>query len=111
MNTLSRFLTLFCLIAVDLISIRPIPAQNLPNTTRLLRFPTTNGSQIVFCYAGELYTVAKGRRDSATPDEWTRLHFVCALFAGRNAGCIHFRVRRQQRGLCDARGGRHTEAT
>jgi tricorn protease len=34
-------------------------AQNLPNTTRLLRFPTTNGRQIVFCYAGELYTVAK----------------------------------------------------
>src|SRR5438477_12263982 len=34
-------------------------AQTLPNTTRLLRFPTTNGSQIVFCYAGELYTVAK----------------------------------------------------
>src|SRR5206468_9982395 len=33
------------------------PAQNLPNTTRLLRFPTTNGRQIVFCYAGELYTV------------------------------------------------------
>src|SRR5439155_20942170 len=59
MNTLSRFLTLFCLIAVDLISIRPIPAQNLPNTTRLLRFPTTNGSQIVLCYAGELYTVGK----------------------------------------------------
>lgn len=34
-------------------------AQTLPNTTRLLRFPTTNGSQIVFCYAGELYTVGK----------------------------------------------------
>src|SRR6202030_578423 len=34
-------------------------AQNLPNTTRLLRFPSTNGRQIVFCYAGELYTVAK----------------------------------------------------
>jgi tricorn protease len=31
----------------------------LPNTTRLLRFPATNGSQIVFCYAGELYTVGK----------------------------------------------------
>src|SRR5437764_1660241 len=59
MKILSRFLTLFCLIAVDLISIRPIPAQNLPNPTRLLRFPTTNGSQIVFCYAGELYTVGK----------------------------------------------------
>src|SRR5438477_6840138 len=34
-------------------------AQTLPNTTRLLRFPTTNGLHIVFCYAGELYTVAK----------------------------------------------------
>jgi tricorn protease len=34
-------------------------AQALPNTTRLLRFPTTNGQQIVFCYAGQLYTVAK----------------------------------------------------
>ena len=34
-------------------------AENLPNTTRLLRFPATNGQQIVFCYAGQLYTVAK----------------------------------------------------
>jgi tricorn protease len=33
--------------------------QSLPNTTRLLRFPTTNGQQIVFCYAGQLYTVPK----------------------------------------------------
>lgn len=31
----------------------------LPDTTRLLRFPTTNGSQIVFDYAGQLYTVDK----------------------------------------------------
>src|SRR5437588_2543162 len=59
MKILSRFLVLLCLIAVDLISVSTVPAQNLPNTTRLLRFPTTNGSQIVFCYAGELYTVAK----------------------------------------------------
>ena len=35
------------------------PAQKLPDTTRLLRFPTTNGQQIVFCYAGQLYTVGK----------------------------------------------------
>src|SRR5439155_107546 len=45
------------------------PAQNLsatanpsggePNTTRLLRFPTTNDRDIVFCYAGQLYTVGK----------------------------------------------------
>jgi tricorn protease len=33
--------------------------QNLPNTTRLLRFPTTNEKEIVFCYAGELYSVGK----------------------------------------------------
>ena len=40
-------------------SILPLVAQKLPDTTRLLRFPATNDRQIVFCYAGELYTVAK----------------------------------------------------
>ena len=40
-------------------SIFPSSAQSLPNTTRLLRFPTTNDREIVFCYAGELYTVGK----------------------------------------------------
>src|SRR3954454_17417647 len=30
-----------------------------PNTTRLLRFPTTNDRDIVLCYAGQLYTVGK----------------------------------------------------
>ncbi|HZE13623.1 MAG TPA: hypothetical protein VE086_07695 [Chthoniobacterales bacterium] len=48
-------IALVLLLALD----RSASAQALPNTTRLLRFPTTNGSQIVFCYAGELYTVAK----------------------------------------------------
>lgn len=43
------FVVLFALHSTD--------AQQLPNTTRLLRFPTTNGDQIVFCYSGELYTV------------------------------------------------------
>src|SRR5207249_5638199 len=55
-----RFLShplLGCLLALAVVPLAP--AQNLPNTTRLLRFPTTNGRQIVFCYAGELYTVAK----------------------------------------------------
>src|SRR6266581_4555622 len=59
MNTLSRFFILLCLIAVDLISVRTVSAQKLLDTTRLLRFPTTNGTEIVFCYAGELYTVGK----------------------------------------------------
>jgi tricorn protease len=55
-----RFLSptlLGCLLAFAVVPLAP--AQNPPNTTRLLRFPTTNGRQIVFCYAGELYTVAK----------------------------------------------------
>ena len=41
------------------LSILAASAQSLPNTTRLLRFPTTNDRDIVFCYAGELYTVGK----------------------------------------------------
>src|SRR3989440_7561798 len=43
----------------SLLSISAASAQSLPNTTRLLRFPTTNDREIVFCYAGELYTVGK----------------------------------------------------
>src|SRR5439155_13165939 len=59
MSILSRAFALCCLIAASLVSIAPVSAQDLPDTTRLLRFPTTNGTQIVFCYAGELYTVGK----------------------------------------------------
>src|SRR6478672_9582882 len=54
-NSLRFVIALALLFVLD----RFASAQNLPNTTRLLRFPTTNGSQIVFCYAGELYTVPK----------------------------------------------------
>lgn len=49
-----RFLPLFGLIVSS-----SVFAQGLPNTTRLLRFPATNDRQIVFCFAGELYTVPK----------------------------------------------------
>ncbi len=59
MRIFFRSFILLCWIAVDLISVSTVPAQNLPNTTRLLRFPTTNDREIVFCYAGELYTVGK----------------------------------------------------
>src|SRR6516225_9007251 len=50
---------LFSAFFVTLISILSAFAQDLPKTTRLLRFPTTNDKEIVFCYAGELYTVGK----------------------------------------------------
>jgi tricorn protease len=59
MNQFSRFFALLCSMATALPSVIAVSAQTLPDTTRLLRFPTTDGSQIVFCYAGELYTVGK----------------------------------------------------
>jgi tricorn protease len=69
MNIFSRFFAFLSLMATGLLAIATVSAQKSsatanppvggPDTTRLLRFPTTNGTQIVFCYAGELYTVAK----------------------------------------------------
>ncbi len=49
----------FILLAACVTPFVSVSAQKLPDTTRLLRFPTTNGQQIVFCYAGQLYTVGK----------------------------------------------------
>src|SRR5438105_1358511 len=72
----SRLVLLFLLIVL----IPPLAsAQKPPDTTRLLRFPTTNGPQIVFCYAGELYTVAKAggvaRRITSGPGYTSFPHF------------------------------------
>jgi tricorn protease len=56
-----------------------VSAQKLPETTRLLRFPTTNDEQIVFCYAGTLYTVGKdggiARRVTSGPGYTSFPHF------------------------------------
>ncbi|MEY2505126.1 MAG: tricorn protease, partial [Verrucomicrobiota bacterium] len=76
LTSLYRFaIVLGLLLVID----RPVSAQNLPNTTRLLRFPTTNGSQIVFCYAGQLYTVGKeggiARRLTSGPGYTSFSHF------------------------------------
>src|ERR1041385_4685172 len=57
MDMPSRSVVFLSLIITTLFSSTTIDAQGLPNTTRLLRFPTTNDREIVFCYAGELYTV------------------------------------------------------
>ncbi len=71
MRILSRFSLFLFLLASCLLLIASTLAQKLPDTTRLLRFPATNGRQIVFCYAGELYTVGKdggiGRRLTSGP--------------------------------------------
>lgn len=46
---------LFLAASVSLLSAQSPPAAD--SQTKLLRFPATNGSQIVFTYAGQLYTV------------------------------------------------------
>src|ERR1700745_2366269 len=77
MNMLCRFFSLSITIVVC--SLTTASAQSLPNTTRLLRFPTTNDRDVVFCYAGELYTVGKdggvARRLTSGPGYTTFPHF------------------------------------
>ncbi len=47
--------------AICLVSLAALPARAVEEEARLLRFPTIHGQNIVFCYAGDLYTVsAKG---------------------------------------------------
>src|SRR6201981_4226166 len=77
MNMLCRFFSLSITILIS--TLTTAPAQNLPNTTRLLRFPTTNDREIVFCYAGQLYTVGKDggteRRLTSGPGYTSFSHF------------------------------------
>ncbi len=49
----------------------PVHSQtSAPNDeSRLLRFPATNGRQVVFSYASQLYTV--GLEGGASPADWT----------------------------------------
>jgi tricorn protease len=74
------FFRLFALLVLLIPGLVPLAsAQKLPDTTRLLRFPTTNGQQIVFCCAGELYTVGKdggvARRLTSGPGYTSFPHF------------------------------------
>jgi tricorn protease len=79
MNIVSRYFAFLSLMAAGLISVTTVSAQKSPDTTRLLRFPTTNGTQIVFCYAGELYSVGKeggiARRLTSGPGYSSFPHF------------------------------------
>src|SRR5437660_4538149 len=75
----SRTLLLLFLVTALLLPPSITSAQNLPDTTRLLRFPTTNDRKIVFCYAGELYAVGKdggvARRLTSGPGYSSFPHF------------------------------------
>src|SRR5689334_1426285 len=55
MRNFVRLLCAFAVIAIALVQVRAADAP--ADLTRLLRFPATNGKQIVFSYAGQLYTV------------------------------------------------------
>ncbi len=71
-----------------------VPAQapaDAKAQTRLLRFPAIHGTQIVFTYAGNLYTVAAGRRHRAPADQPRRLRDVRPLLARRQADRLHRR--------------------
>ncbi|CAN5585031.1 S41 family peptidase [soil metagenome] len=74
-----RFAILLSLVASSILPAGATFAQALPDTTRLLRFPASNGSHIVFCYAGELYTVGKdggvARRLTSGPGYSSFPHF------------------------------------
>ncbi|MDB6146389.1 MAG: hypothetical protein JWO45_53, partial [Spartobacteria bacterium] len=59
MRIITRFSLLLFLAAASLLPVTTESAEVKSSETRLLRFPATNGRQIVFCYAGELYTVDK----------------------------------------------------
>lgn len=48
----------FMLFALVVVVTSSAPAFAAPDEARLLRFPTIHGDQIVFTYAGDLYTVA-----------------------------------------------------
>src|SRR5713101_7650851 len=75
----SRTLLLLFLVTALLLPAGITSAQKLPDTTRLLRFPTTNDREIVFCYAGELYAVGKdggvARRLTSGPGYSSFPHF------------------------------------
>ncbi|MGI8819642.1 MAG: S41 family peptidase [Chthoniobacterales bacterium] len=70
---------LLLLAGVALFTGRSAFAENALDATRLLRFPTTNGQQIVFCYGGQLYTVSKdggiARRLTSGPGYASFPHF------------------------------------
>jgi tricorn protease len=51
-------LSLLLLVCLSPVALRAQLPENAKGDARLLRFPTMHGKQLVFCYAGDLYTVA-----------------------------------------------------
>ena len=65
----------------SLLVLAGVPSLSMAvDEARLLRFPATNGNEIVFSYAGDLY-FACGVRN------------VSSFFTGRQNDCIHRAIR------------------
>ena len=93
-------------------SIAPVHTQSsAADEARLLRFPAIHGNQVVFTYAGDLYTVpvVGGRR--AAPHERRGFRDVRPVLAGREVHRLHRPVRREHRGVPDAGRRRHPQAS
>lgn len=76
---LATFVTLVTLLPLGVVVLAQNdnkPADATTANTRLLRFPTTNGAQIVFAYAGSLYTVGK---DGGTARRLTTAPGYCSF--------------------------------
>ena len=77
----------------SLLVLAGVPSLSMAvDEARLLRFPATNGNEIVFSYAGDLYKVP------ATGGEARRLtshgvRNVSSFFTGRQNDCIHRAIR------------------
>ena len=72
------------------------------DTTRLLRSPTVNGSQIAFAYANNIWVVERSgglaRRLTSFQGQTTNPHFS----PGRQDDRVQRRIRRQHRRVCRA---------
>ena len=60
-----------------------------PEETRLLRFPATNGRQVVFSYADQLYTVGIDGGDRPPAHQRAGLCGFPEVFAGRRPARVH----------------------
>ena len=97
-------------VVLSLISGLAAAEPDAANEARVLRFPAIHGDQIVFTYAGDLYTVPANGGIARRLDQSRRLRDVRSLLAGRQTDRLHRPIRRQYRGLCHAGRGRRRRA-
>lgn len=78
----------------SLLVLAGVPSLSMAvDEARLLRFPATNGNEIVFSYAGDLYKVPATGGRSQAPDFACGVRNVSSFFTGRQNDCIHRAIR------------------